>query len=176
MLLLCRLWRSERWLPFLASMLGGTLRLPWTTVAVKMSLSRWGAAVRECRCLPGYCSQPWLKAMACCDSNPVIAQWLVIGLDLLYLHTSWPGHYAWIASISSKVPGSGGLLQVILSECLLCNRRAQYCMHCQAPEDGTDVVTSAKRLLTSPGLNALGLKDRRDITRLVAQSALQVSP
>lgn len=43
----------------------------------------------------------------------------------------------------------------------------------QAPEDGTDVVTSAKRLLTSPGLNALGLKDRRDITRLVAQSALQ---
>lgn len=46
----------------------------------------------------------------------------------------------------------------------------------QAPEDGTDVVTSAKRLLTSPGLNALGLKDRRDITRLVAQSALQVSP
>ena len=49
-------------------------------------------------------------------------------------------------------------------------------MHCQAPEDGTDVVTSAKRLLTSPGLNALGLKDRRDITRLVAQSALQVSP
>ena len=43
MLLLCRLWRSERWLPFLALMLGGTLRLPWTTVAVKMSLSRWGA-------------------------------------------------------------------------------------------------------------------------------------
>ena len=37
-------------------------------------------------------------------------------------------------------------------------------------------MTSAKRLLTSPGLNALGLKDRRDITRLVAQSALQVSP
>ena len=44
----------------------------------------------------------------------------------------------------------------------------------QAPEDGTDVVTAAKRVLTEPGLNALGLKDRRDITRLVAQSALQV--
>lgn len=46
--------------------------------------------------------------------------------------------------------------------------------HEQAPEDGTDVVTAAKRVLTEPGLNALGLKDRRDITRLVAQSALQV--
>ena len=44
----------------------------------------------------------------------------------------------------------------------------------QAPEDGTDVVTAAKRVITEPGLNTLGLKDRRDITRLVAQSALQV--
>ena len=45
----------------------------------------------------------------------------------------------------------------------------------QAPEDGTDVVTAAKRVITDPGLNTLGLKDKRDITRLVAQSALQVS-
>ena len=44
----------------------------------------------------------------------------------------------------------------------------------QAPEDGTDVVTAAKRVITEPGLNTLGLKDKRDITRLVAQSALQV--
>ncbi|DBB14997.1 hypothetical protein WJX82_007629 [Trebouxia sp. C0006] len=43
----------------------------------------------------------------------------------------------------------------------------------QAPEDGTDVVTAAKRVITEPGLNTLGLKDRRDIIRLVAQSALQ---
>ena len=44
----------------------------------------------------------------------------------------------------------------------------------QAPEDGTDVVTAAKRVITEPGLNTLGLKDKRDIIRLVAQSALQV--
>jgi len=37
------------------------------------------------------------------------------------------------------------------------------------------VVTAAKRVITEPGLNTLGLKDRRDIIRLVAQSALQVS-
>ena len=46
----------------------------------------------------------------------------------------------------------------------------------QAPEDGTDVVTAAKRVITEPGLNTLGLKDKRDIIRLVAQSALQVGP
>lgn len=44
----------------------------------------------------------------------------------------------------------------------------------QAPEDGTDVVTAASRVITEPGLNTLGLKDKRDIVRLVAQSALQV--
>lgn len=36
------------------------------------------------------------------------------------------------------------------------------------------MVTAAKRVITEPGLNTLGLKDKRDITRLVAQSALQV--
>ncbi|KAL3158654.1 hypothetical protein ABBQ32_011397 [Trebouxia sp. C0010 RCD-2024] len=52
-------------------------------------------------------------------------------------------------------------------------RRRQQNIIVQAPEDGTDVVTAAKRVITEPGLNTLGLKDKRDITRLVAQSALQ---
>ncbi|KAK9814063.1 hypothetical protein WJX72_000188 [[Myrmecia] bisecta] len=43
----------------------------------------------------------------------------------------------------------------------------------QAPSDGTDVVTAAKRVIVSPSLNALGLQDKQDITRLIAQSALQ---
>ena len=67
MLLLCRLWRSERWLLSLGSMLGGTLWLPRTTVAVKMSLSRWGAAAREYCCLPGYLSAR-LLAWTLCES------------------------------------------------------------------------------------------------------------
>lgn len=59
----------------------------------------------------------------------------------------------------------------------LCMAGVKFHWWCaQAPEDGTDVVTAAKRVITEPGLNTLGLKDKRDITRLVAQSALQVCP
>jgi len=43
----------------------------------------------------------------------------------------------------------------------------------QAPEDSKDVVAAAKRVI-SQNLNALGLRDQRDMTRLIAQSALQV--
>lgn len=52
-------------------------------------------------------------------------------------------------------------------------RRHKQNIIVQAPEDGTDVVTAASRVITEPGLNTLGLKDKRDIVRLVAQSALQ---
>lgn len=45
----------------------------------------------------------------------------------------------------------------------------------QAPEDTTDAVTAAKRVIAQNQFNALGLRDRRDMTRLIAQSALQVS-
>lgn len=45
----------------------------------------------------------------------------------------------------------------------------------QAPEDSKDVVAAAKRVI-SQNLNALGLRDQRDMTRLIAQSALQVRP
>ena len=44
----------------------------------------------------------------------------------------------------------------------------------QAPEDGTDVVAAAKRVLKSSALETLGLQDKRDIAMLIAQSALQV--
>ena len=46
----------------------------------------------------------------------------------------------------------------------------------QAPEDGTDVVAAAKRVLKSSALESLGLQDKRDIAMLIAQSALQVRP
>ena len=44
----------------------------------------------------------------------------------------------------------------------------------QAPEDGTDVVAAAKRVLKSSALESLGLQDKRDIAMLIAQSSLQV--
>ena len=44
----------------------------------------------------------------------------------------------------------------------------------QAPEDSKDVVAAAKRVLNQSDVNALGLRDQRDMTRLIAQSALQV--
>ena len=44
----------------------------------------------------------------------------------------------------------------------------------QAPEEGTDVVTAAKRVLMSSELESLGLRDKRDMSMLIAQSALQV--
>ena len=43
----------------------------------------------------------------------------------------------------------------------------------QAPEDAADAVAAAKRVI-APQFNALGLRDQRDMTRLIAQSALQV--
>lgn len=46
----------------------------------------------------------------------------------------------------------------------------------QAPEDSKDVVAAAKRVISQNRVNALGLRDQRDMTRLIAQSALQVSP
>lgn len=46
----------------------------------------------------------------------------------------------------------------------------------QAPEDSKDVVAAAKRVLNQSDVNALGLRDQRDMTRLIAQSALQVRP
>lgn len=45
----------------------------------------------------------------------------------------------------------------------------------QAPEDSKDVVAAAKRVISQNRVNALGLRDQRDMTRLIAQSALQVS-
>lgn len=44
----------------------------------------------------------------------------------------------------------------------------------QAPEDSKDVVAAAKRVISQNRVNALGLRDQRDMTRLIAQSALQV--
>lgn len=44
----------------------------------------------------------------------------------------------------------------------------------QAPEEGADVVTAAKRVLLAGELEALGLRDKRDMSMLIAQSALQV--
>ena len=44
----------------------------------------------------------------------------------------------------------------------------------QAPEEGADVVTAAKRVLMSSQLESLGLRDKRDMSMLIAQSALQV--
>lgn len=97
-LLLCRLWRSERWLPSLGSMLGGTLRLPRTTVADKMSLSRWGAAARQCCCLPGYCPQTCLNTSRLlsllCKSPYHSSAACQIRLELPYLHTFVPGRHA----------------------------------------------------------------------------------
>ena len=43
----------------------------------------------------------------------------------------------------------------------------------QAPEDSKDVVAAAKRVISQNRVNALGLRDQRDMTRLIAQSALQ---
>ena len=45
----------------------------------------------------------------------------------------------------------------------------------QAPEDSKDVVAAANRVVSKNQFNALGLRDQRDMTRLIAQSALQVS-
>ena len=45
----------------------------------------------------------------------------------------------------------------------------------QAPEDSKDVVAAAKRVISQNRVNALGLRDQRDMTRLIAQSALQAS-
>lgn len=45
----------------------------------------------------------------------------------------------------------------------------------QAPEDSKDVVAAAKRVISQNRVNALGLRDQRDMTRLIAQSALQVA-
>lgn len=43
----------------------------------------------------------------------------------------------------------------------------------QAPEDKKDAVAAAKRVISKAQFNALGLQDKRDMTRLIAQSALQ---
>lgn len=54
------------------------------------------------------------------------------------------------------------------------NFKTRQSMIVQAPEEGADVVTAAKRVLMSSELESLGLRDKRDISMLVSQSALQV--
>ena len=58
--------------------------------------------------------------------------------------------------------------------CKLPGSKVRMCVCMQAPEDNTDVVVAAKRVLKSSALESLGLQDKRDIAMLIAQSALQV--
>ena len=53
--------------------------------------------------------------------------------------------------------------------------RTRQSMIVQAPEEGADVVTAAKRVLMSSEMESLGLQDKRDMSMLIAQSALQVA-
>ncbi|KAK9797001.1 hypothetical protein WJX73_002827 [Symbiochloris irregularis] len=54
-----------------------------------------------------------------------------------------------------------------------CEEHSRQSMIVQAPEDGADVVTAAKRVLMSSQMESLGLQDKRDMSMLIAQSALQ---